>query len=371
MDPAARHQAVKRLPLPPGSVFVERSRRVDPNLDQDRVHFSPSMAMRYKRVYGLVAPIRPETRSANTTTAASAQLVTKVCWFSDTNGRWGRVFFRITVYSASYAPRIVSGAGTHLALGDAITGVVEAPHSGREATNLIAWDHVNANDWRIHAPFTLFSPNEREHLLFADVVATLPQLGGRPYAKNNRFHAVPSMRIQLPFLGTEVMRAISGREGTLDAVDAYIRDHSGTHVDASGILRVNPIADIPRGQPADVLVPSGPPPRFRDMTRLHSVRENALSLHDAPSQRVSLAITDEHGGWTDDGSVTHISAASNHVLGLQPSASEMMDALPPLTAPALAALEGTHVRLHRGTQVFDVSTSNDSFVVVQRSTPPT
>lgn len=84
MRPDVRHQAAKRIPFPPGSFFAHRSTRVDPNLDQDMVHISQSMAHRYKRVYGLIASIRPESFSANTLT--SAQFVTKLVWFSDQNG---------------------------------------------------------------------------------------------------------------------------------------------------------------------------------------------------------------------------------------------------------------------------------------------
>ena len=93
-------------------------------------------------------------------------------------------------------------------LGDAIGGVVEAPHSAKESVNLIACDHASADDWRFHSPFTASTADEREHLLFPDVVSPLPQIRGRPYAKNSRFRASPIMRIQLPTLPTGLMRAI-------------------------------------------------------------------------------------------------------------------------------------------------------------------
>ena len=171
LRPDVRHEAAKRIPFPFGTMFAPRSPLVGPNLDRDRLHLSPHMAMRRKRIYGLVASILPETKSANT--------------------RWGRGFFRTSIYSASYFSRAFSGDGPNIALWDAVVGAVEDPHSANESDNLIDRDHAPDDDWRFRSPFSAFAAAGREHLLFPDVLDVLPQIGGRPYAELSRFPGAP------------------------------------------------------------------------------------------------------------------------------------------------------------------------------------
>lgn len=180
------------------------------------------------------------------------------------------------------------------------------------------------------------------------------------------------MRIQLPTLPTEVMRAISGREGTLGAVEAYIRDHAVPIVDAPHAqLLVNRSA-IPLGPPAEVMRPAGPPPCFPTRFSLTRVAEADILLGNAPRASASIAWTDhpddseDRSHWLDDGA-SHLSVSA---LAVQPSAEEMVDALPPLTAEAVARNSGPTVRVHGNTRLFDIATSHDSYVILQRMTTP-
>ena len=94
-------------------------------------------------------------------------------------------------------------------------------------------------------------------------------------------------------------------------------------------------------------------------------------LENAPRSGASIAWTDhppdsEHPDWLND-AVSHISASA---LAAQPSAEEMIDAMPPLTAQALANVGNGQVRVQSATELLDVATPTDSYVILQRMTPP-
>ena len=65
----------------PAQPHLRHRAGIDKNRDNDRVHISPEAAQRRKRIYCLVASIRPDSGIANTDIAASAHLVTMVCWY--------------------------------------------------------------------------------------------------------------------------------------------------------------------------------------------------------------------------------------------------------------------------------------------------
>ena len=104
-----------------------------------------------------------------------------------------------------------------------VVGLLEKPHSERSSTNLLAWDHASYTEWGAYAPHTRFSAYEREALLDQDLIAWLPQLGGGKFVIRNRFHFVPSLRIDQPLVPTEVLRAVSSQHGTLGAVADHVR----------------------------------------------------------------------------------------------------------------------------------------------------
>ena len=91
---------------------------------------------------------------------------------------------------------MVSWAGAHIAIGDMITGSVEESRSGRGPSNLIDSDRASEEDWRFNTPFTAPKATGREQLLFPDIVAAPPHLGGSRCVENSMFHIAPSMRNQ-------------------------------------------------------------------------------------------------------------------------------------------------------------------------------
>ena len=101
---ADRANYLATIPLPPDSRF-EAKIPLSEQYDQDRVHLSVTDACRYKRIFGLVAALRLESRSAGTRTPASFQVVTKVCWWSTVNARWEHGYFRTTAFSAAFTPQ--------------------------------------------------------------------------------------------------------------------------------------------------------------------------------------------------------------------------------------------------------------------------
>ena len=270
------------------SRFCPKS-RTDPNLDQDRLHLSATDACRYKRVFGLVAHMKAEAASAGTTTPASFQIILKLFWWAATNARWEHGYFRTTAYSAGYAPIRADGASTHVCLGAAICGIVERPHSTRASTSLIAWDHASISEWEFYAPYTLFTPLQREALLDQELMADLPQLGGDHYAIRNRFHFAPSLLIAQPTVPADVLRAVSANNGTLNAVAEHVRvnreppalapDHAPAP--AQDLLGL----EVPAPAPAPALIPpclpppNMAPPRWKAPPYLHG----PLVIRDLPA----------------------------------------------------------------------------------------
>ena len=347
---------LSKIPLPVGTRFEPKTKN-DKNEDQDRVNFPIDFAVKYKRIYGYVASLRHETSSANTSTSASAQIVTKLCWYSENHSQWQHGFFRVTAYSAAYSPQIVDKSEVHLLLGDAIVGIVERPSSERNSTNLIAWQHATSADWEFHAPYSRFSPAEKEYLLCPKTTNSLPQLGGQGFASNNRFHMIPSLRLQTPTLPTEVMRAVSGYEGTLAAVDAYIRDFPPPRCNcrcscSNYPLPVGNAAASSSLNPEYFPPPRGPPPRFPP-----SIAEEIDN--DSPHSVLDVQYRDDRA--SVGGTVTHIS-------GTYPSIEDAMHAL---TRDNISLLNNAPVtRLHPNTDVFDMATSTGPYVVLQVTFSP-
>ena len=151
------------------------------------------------------------------------KLSPKIFWWKASAARWEHGFFRTTAYSAAFSPKYAIGTASHIALGMPVVGMLEKPHSERSSTNLLAWDHASYSEWDAYAPHTRFSPLEREALLDQDLIAWLPQLGGDKFVIRNRFHFVPSLRIDQPLVPTEVLRAVSSQHGTLGAVADHVR----------------------------------------------------------------------------------------------------------------------------------------------------
>ena len=115
-------------------------------------------------------------------------------------------------------------ATLHISLrGCLLWGFLNAPHSDRSSTNLLAWGHACIRDWKDYSPYTRFHPAERAALLDQDLTAWPPRLGGGNFVIRNRFHFVPGLRIDQPLVPTEVLRAVSSKHGTLDAVAEHVR----------------------------------------------------------------------------------------------------------------------------------------------------
>ena len=133
-----RNALLRTAPLPPGSDLEFRDRS-DDNRDQERLMLSKSMAYRMIRVWGIIASLRYEKRSRNTTTPASAQVLLRLSWLDTQEDCYRSFFVRTTAFAADYAPRISDRSPCNLTLGDIITGVLERPSSDRNSTALSAW----------------------------------------------------------------------------------------------------------------------------------------------------------------------------------------------------------------------------------------
>ena len=84
-------------PLTNGGKFAGK-RKTDSGQNQDRLRLSRSGEIRYKRISGTVAPIRPEYSSAGALTRASLQIATEICCRRSTHSR--------RMYTFSALPRI-------------------------------------------------------------------------------------------------------------------------------------------------------------------------------------------------------------------------------------------------------------------------
>ena len=74
------------------------------------------------------------------------------------------------------------------------------------------------------APYPAFNLLERDRMLSPEIVHGLSMLGGIGFASNNRILNVASLRIRAPYLPTDVLPAVSSREGALSEADALARD---------------------------------------------------------------------------------------------------------------------------------------------------
>ena len=172
-DPAKRREILDQIPLPTIHRFSPKNPSCS-DYDQDRVHLSATDAIRYKRIFGLVSSVKFEHAAAGALTPASAQIVTKISWRKASAQRWERGFFRTTAYSAAFTHPRADGSSAHIALGMAIVGIVEAPHSSKMSANLISRYRATYDEWRSNSPHSLMTPAQREALLDQDLTSFLP-----------------------------------------------------------------------------------------------------------------------------------------------------------------------------------------------------
>ena len=74
-------------PAPAGSSLIYRAEESQIP-DHGRLHLSSSMAAKTRRVWGIVGPLRNESRSANAITPASTQIATRPNWFNEGYGKF-------------------------------------------------------------------------------------------------------------------------------------------------------------------------------------------------------------------------------------------------------------------------------------------
>lgn len=138
--PFGRLRLLRTAPLPKGSGLIFRIRD-STTFDHDRLNLSLLGATRFSRAWGIVASLRNEVKSANTTAPASAQIWLRLPWRDLDDDVYRSFFVRTTAYSASYTPRYINGnTACNLTVGDVVSGVLEKPASDRNSAALSAWD---------------------------------------------------------------------------------------------------------------------------------------------------------------------------------------------------------------------------------------
>lgn len=144
---------------------------------QDRIYTPYREAWQMRRSAGYIANIRYGETGLNIARPASCQVVIKLMWYDYSAGRNRHVFDRTTAHASAFAPRLISPCSfPHIALGDIVSGVLEAPRSKQCSTNLISWSCPElAMLVQIHGPQV---PGCSDIVLEPGVVADLPQLGG-------------------------------------------------------------------------------------------------------------------------------------------------------------------------------------------------
>ena len=115
------------------------------------------------------------------------------------------VYARTTDYAIAFAHRQIAPCSfAHVAIGDVIVGVLEAPRSEQRPTNFPAWRVPKLGD--VIRPNGPQVPHWYEVVLEPDVVAGMPQLGGLNFWHGPPNTALVSLRLELPTTDINVFK---------------------------------------------------------------------------------------------------------------------------------------------------------------------
>ena len=108
--------------------------------NKDRIYTPYRLAWLLRRLAGFIANIRYMTTREYANKPDSAQVLTRIMWNGPSSGRGAYVFDSATENASAFDPRLISPCRfPHIATGDILSGVVDAPRSEQRSGNLISF----------------------------------------------------------------------------------------------------------------------------------------------------------------------------------------------------------------------------------------